>query len=94
MTNNTTEQDLIDLFPDNTTNEISASDMRVTISSIFNDRQETINKVPTSADLPIFTNIYEGSLVVIWDEPGRVGLYISKINQPQQFTDLLKIAGE
>ena len=92
MTNNTTEQEIVALFPDNTDNEISAVDMRTAMNGLFTDRQETIVKLSEFTHLPISLNIYEGTLVIVYSGED-IGLWLSKINQPQHKTDLIKIAG-
>lgn len=92
MTNNTTEQDIIALFPDNVDNEISAEDMRTSINGIFTDRQENIVKIADFSELSILNNIYESTLVVVYTGIDK-GLWLSIINQPQDSTNLIKIAG-
>ena len=92
MTNNTTPQDVIDLFPDNTNNDISANNIRTAFSGVFTDRQENLVKILDFSELPILTNIYEGSLVVVYSGE-NIGLWLSTINQPQIEDDLIKIAG-
>ncbi len=66
--------------------------MRTSINAIFSDRQETIVKISDFSELPILTNIYEGSLVVVYSGINN-GLWLSIINQPQTETDLIKIGG-
>lgn len=92
MTNNTTEQDIVALFPDNVDNEISAESMRTAVNGIFTDRQETVVKISDFTELSILNNIYEGTLVVVYTGQD-IGLWLSKINQPQLSADLIKIAG-
>lgn len=93
--NNTTEQEVIALFPDNNTHEISAADMRAYVSAIFSDKETTIVKIQYLADLASSNaNIYEGTVVVIWgDESAYNGLYLSKINQPTLVSELVKLSG-
>ena len=90
MTNNTTKNDILELFPDNATNDISAADMRVYIEAIF-EKEEKIIKIALVSDLAANTNIYEGSLVVIYNDGDNSGLYLSIINQPNSITHLIKI---
>ena len=90
MTNNTTHQDVIDLFPDNVDNNISAGDMRTAFNGVFNDRSETIIKLETLGDLPL-SDIYEGTLIVVYSG-ADIGLWLSIINQPNSSSDLIKIA--
>lgn len=89
MTNNTTLSDVISLFPDNTDNSISAADMRTSWNATYLDSEVKIVKIPNLSELPLQTNIYEGSLVVVFQTD--IGLYLSKINQPQNVGDLIKI---
>ena len=93
--NNKAEQDILALFPDNFTNEISAEDMRTYVSSIFSDKETIVKKIDRIVNLGANNeNIYEGSLVVFWNDEdvNRIGLYISKINQPTGITDLIQIS--
>ena len=93
--NNTTEQDILALFPDNFTNEISAADMRNYVNLLFNDREVKVVKVDTVVNLAANNaDIYEGTLVTIWADynQNRVGLYLSKVNQPTLITDLIQLS--
>ena len=91
MTNNTIKDQVLALFQDNANNDISAADMRVYIEAIFASKEEIIVKVATELDLPTNnTNIYEGSLVVIYNDTTN-GLYLSTINQLTSIGDLIKI---
>ena len=89
MTNNTTKDQILALFEDNFDNEISAADMRVYIEAIF-EKEEKIIKVPNIGSISAHINIYEGSLVIIYQGIDK-GLYLSIINQPQVIGDLIKI---
>lgn len=95
MTNNTTKDQIIALFPDNADNEISASDMRVYTEAIFNDKEVKVVKIQYIANLAAESaEIYEGSIVVIWgDENTYNGLYLSKVNQPTVTSELIKLSG-
>ncbi len=90
MTNNTTHQEIIDLFPDNTDNSISAEDMRLSMNGIFTDREVKVVKISDFSDLPLALNIYEGTLVIVY-QGTDTGLYLSLINQPQQESELITI---
>ncbi len=91
MTNNTIKDQIIALFQDNADNEISAADMRIYIEAIFNSKEEIITKIALETDLPSSNdNIYEGSLVIIYNDGETSGLYLSTTNQPT-FGDLIKI---
>lgn len=90
MTNNTTESDLISLFPDNTDNLISANNLRTCINGTFSNLETKIIKINSSSDLPLNTNIFEGSLVVIYGLQDR-GIYLSLVNQPQLLDNLIKL---
>jgi len=94
--NNTQKDDTLALFPSNSTNEITATNNRAFVDTIFDDSEVIIKKIKLASDLASSnTNIYEGSLVVIYEDPDPLinGLYLSKINQPLQIASLLKIAG-
>ncbi len=92
MTNNTLKNDILALFDDNHDNEISASDMRLYIEAIFDSKEELVVKVSSLGDLPSSnTNIFEGSLVVVYNDGDNTGLYLSKINQPVSLDDIYKI---
>lgn len=94
MTNNTTKNQVIALFPDNNNQEISAADMRSYVEAIFSDKETKIIKINSLNNLA-FNNseIYEGSFVAIWGDgnQNRIGLYISKINQPVILSDLIQL---
>lgn len=95
MTTNTTVLDTLSLFPDNSNNEISASDMRTFVSSVFGDKEVKAIKLQKSTDIA-FNNsyIYEHSIVLIYnDKPDFNGVYLSLLNQPTQLNHLKKLAG-
>lgn len=95
MTNNTKINNVLALFPDNADNEISAADMRTYVNTIFSDKETQIVKVDTVVNLSSKNSeIYEGSLVVIWNDvnSSRIGVYISKVNQPTSITDLIQLS--
>ena len=90
--NNTTKQDILALFPDNTNNEITAEDLRISVENLFNDKETPILRIDRLNNLAFNnTRIYEGSLLIIYAD-NNTGLYLSKINQPLLDTDLIKIA--
>jgi len=90
--NNNTKQIILDLFIDNVTNDISASDMRSFINSSFDTKEEIIIKIDTLNNLSANnSNIYEGSLVIIWNDKPNNGVYLSVINQPLDINDLILI---
>ena len=95
MTNNTTKDEVLALFPDNFTNDITAADMRTYVEAVFSDSEVYVNKIATLTNMPSQNeNIYEGSIMIIWGDPNpnRIGLYISKINQPLVLEDLIQIS--
>ena len=95
MTNNTNKNDILSLFPDNSNNEIDAADMRSYVETIFDDKEVSIVKIDTVVNLASNnSNIYEGSLVTIWNDynQNRIGLYLSKVNQPTLITDLIQLS--
>jgi len=97
MTNNDTKDRVLALFPDNNEYDISAGDMRAYIEAIFSDKEVQVIKIATSNDIPFNnTNIYEGSLVVIYrgTTPDEKGLYLSTINQPLDISQLIRISPE
>ena len=86
------KNDILALFQDNFNNEISAQDMRTYIEAIFDEKEEPVIKIPTLAVLASNnTKIYEGSLVVVYNDLTNTGIYLSKINQPAAVTDLWKL---
>ncbi len=91
MTNNTTKDEILALFPDNADNEISAADIRVYINAIF-EKEEKIIKIDNLVNLAANnTNIYEGSLVIFYNDTNNQGLYLSIVNQPELLSELIKI---
>jgi len=93
--NNTTEQEVLALFPDNFDNEISAEDMRTYVNSVFSDKETKVIKIDSVINLSANnSNIFEGSIVIFWNDynQNRIGVYISKINQPTTITDLIQIS--
>jgi len=95
MTNNNLKDQILALFPDNNNFEITASDMRTYVEAIFNDKEVVIIKIKQLSDLAANnSNIYEGSLLVIYndDDVNNVGIYLSKVNQPVLPTDLIQVS--
>lgn len=95
MTNNDVKNQVLALFPDNANFEITASDMRMYVEAIFADKEVVIIKIPTASDLAFHNaNIFEGSLVVIYNDSteGVVGIYMSMVNQPTLMTDLIQLS--
>lgn len=92
MTNNTIRDEILGLFDDNANNEISAADMRTYINAIFASKEEIVTKISTATDLAANnTNIYEGSLIIVYNDGVNTGLYLSPVNQPTDITELIKI---
>lgn len=95
MTNNITKDEVLALFPDNSNNEINAADMRSYVEAIFGDKEVLINKIRKMVDLAgSNADIYEGSLVVVFNdpEPEKIGIYIARQNQPVDEEDLQQIS--
>lgn len=95
MTNNTTKDQVLTLFPDNNNNEINAADMRTYVEAVFDDKEVYVTKLRRITDLAgSNANIYEGSLVVVFNDPDpqKIGIYISKLNQPTVEHDLQQIS--
>jgi hypothetical protein len=93
--NNQTCEQIKALFPDNTTHEITAEDMRLATDALCMDKETVVIKLPTLADLPSNNSqIYEKSLVTIYDDTNLAnnGIYIALINQPIDITGLKKVA--
>lgn len=91
--NNTIKDQILTLFPDNNTQEISASDMRIFVHSIFGNKEELVNKATDEADMKINnTKIYENSVVLITAAGVDSGVYVSRVNQPISLLQLDKIA--
>jgi len=95
MSNNDLKDQILALFPDNNNYEITAADMRIYIEAIFGDKEVVIIKIRNLSDLPANnSNIYEGSLVVIYSDVNsdNIGLYLSKVNQPTNPSDLIQLS--
>ena len=91
--NNTIKDQILTLFPDNNNKEISASDMRIFVHSIFNTKEDTVVKIETADDIrDNNTRIYYNSVVIIWNDVQHKGVYLSKANQPIDIVQLEKIA--
>ncbi len=92
MTNNDTRDQIIALFPDNFDNEISAQDMRTYINAIFDTKEELTVKIATATDISLYNaNIYEGSMVIIFNDAENTGIYLSTVNQPTNISELIKL---
>ncbi len=93
MTNNTLKDSILDLFPDNNNHEITAEDMRIYVGAIFDNKEELVIKIPNEASIPANnTKIFEASLVIVYDDHGKTGLYVSKVNQPSTLSEMIKIS--
>ena len=93
--NNTTRDEVLALFPDNTNYEITAEDLRTYVNAIFSDKEVVILKLLNLSMLGANnTHIYEGSLVVIYGDAdtSKIGIYLSKINQPIGEPDLIQLS--
>lgn len=91
---NTIKNDILALFPDNNTREISASDVRAFVEGVFGDREVVIVKIATASDLASQSSkIFEDSIVIVYNEPANNGVYLSVTNNPYSLTQLKKIAG-
>ena len=92
---NNTKDQILALFPDNNNFEIAAADMRTYVEAIFSDKEVIIIKIKSIADLAANNaNIYEGSLVVIYNDidNNNVGIYLSTTNQPTDISELIQIS--
>lgn len=90
---NTLKDQILTLFPDNNTKEISAADMRIFVNSVFDNKEELVQKVETAADIK--TNnakIFWHSIVIIYNSIEDNGVYLSKANNPISILQLEKIA--
>ncbi len=91
--NNTIKDQILTLFPDNNTQEISAADMRIFVHSIFGNKEELVNKYTDEAEMKLGNSkIYENSVVIITHGGDNTGVYISRVNQPISLLQLDKIA--
>lgn len=93
-TNNNIKDQVLLLFPDNNNSEITAANMRMYVEAIFAESEVVINKIDTLGNLA-FNNstIYEGSLVVIHNDiPSNIGIYVSRVNQPTNPSQLVQIS--
>lgn len=90
---NTLKDQILALFPDNDSAEISALDMRTFVNAVFDSKEEIVVKVPTAADIKIQkADIFEKTLVVIENETANNGVYVSNANNPISLLQLTKIA--
>ena len=90
---NTTKDLILELFPDNNTQEISAADRRIFVHSIDNTKEELIIKAIDEADMKDNnTRIYENSVVIITGSGSENGVYVSRVNTPISLLQLDKIA--
>lgn len=93
--NNNIKDQILALFPDNNNFEITAADTRTYVEAIFNDKEVVIIKIKTMNDLAANnSNIYEGSLLVVYNDTDRnnIGIYLSKVNQPASPADLIQVS--
>lgn len=92
---NTTRDEVLALFPDNLNQEISASDMRIYVNAVFDDREVKVVKIEKVIHLPPRnSNIYEHTIVLVYNDTiDNNGVYLSKVNQPIAKVQLTKIAG-
>ncbi len=90
---NPLKDQILTLFPDNNTKEISASDMRIFVNTIFNSKEELVTKVETKEDIKDNNStIFWNSVVIIWNSLEDNGVYLSKANNPISILQLEKIA--
>lgn len=95
MTNNNLKDQILALFPDNNNFEITAADMRTYVEAIFSDKEVVVIKIRSMSDLAANNaNIYEGSLLVVYNDsnPENIGIYLSKVNQPTSPADLIQVS--
>jgi hypothetical protein len=89
--NDQTLQDIYNLLPDNSSQEISAKDERDSFQMSYEGSERTVVKLRTAADLAANNaNIYEESLVLIHNDIANNGLYLSTVNQPTTLAQLKK----
>lgn len=90
---NTLKDQVLLLFPDNNTKEISAADMRVFVESIFDNKEELVIKATDTADMKSQNaKIFENSVVLITGSGSENGVYVSRANNPISLAQLDKIA--
>lgn len=90
---NILKDQILELFPDNNTKEITAADMRIFVNSIFDSKEEFVQKIETADDIKLNNSkIFENSVVIIWNDYINNGVYISKANNPISILQLIKIA--
>ena len=93
--NNNLKDQILALFPDNNNFEITAADIRTYVEAIFSDKEVVVIKLRNLSDLAANNaNIYEGSLVVIYQDadPNNVGIYLSTTNQPTSPSELIQVS--
>lgn len=89
---NTLKDQILTLFPDNNTKEISAADMRIFVNAIFNNKEELVIKAIDEADMKSKRDkIFWNSIVIITNEENS-GVYVSRVNNPISLLQLDKVA--
>lgn len=85
---------ILNLFLDNIVSDITPSDMRHFVNTVFDSKENSIRKIATLNDIErIFPYpILKGDLVVIFEDPNYNGIYLSKKDNPS-FNDVQLIAG-
>ena len=82
------KNDVLNLFPDNATGEISPADLREFVNTIFDSKENVIYKKNTSAEIPLDNTYVEtNDLMVILNGNDR-GIYRVINNQPTDLNDL------
>ena len=68
MPKNTTKDQVLSLFFDNTTEEISAHDVRDFVNAIWEDSERNIHKLQKISDIYSNNKIFQGELVTVSEE--------------------------
>jgi hypothetical protein len=94
MAINPIKDETLNLFPDNTDGDITASDMRQYIDNIWKDKERKINKYPNLSEAFAHSELYQLDIFLITKEPiqSKNGIYVSLINQPNNETEIVQVA--
>ena len=94
MAINPIKDETLNLFPDNTDGDITASDMREFVNNVWFDKERKINKYPTLQDAFSDSNLYQLDIFLITKEPvqSKNGIYVSLINQPNYENEIVQVA--
>jgi len=94
MAINPIKDETLNLFPDNTDGDITASDMRQYVENVWKDKERKINKYPTLSEAFQHPELYQLDIFLITKEPiqSKNGIYVALINQPNNENEIVQVA--